>query len=208
MRNVLFITSSLSGAASASREVGQGLVNSLLAANPGATIVERELTPATMPHLEMATLAALGVPAEQRDEGQAARVAFADRLIEELEQADTIVIAAPMYNFSVPSTVKAWIDHVARAGRTFRYTAEGPQGLLTGKKVYLALSRGGIYTQGPASAFDHQESYLRAVLSFVGLTEVTVVHAEGLNISPEANAAGRQKAKETVATLFPVAIAA
>jgi FMN-dependent NADH-azoreductase len=156
----------------------------------------------------MATLAALGVPAEQRDEGQAARVAFADRLIEELEQADTIVIAAPMYNFSVPSTVKAWIDHIARAGRTFRYTAEGPQGLLTGKKVYLALSRGGIYTQGPASALDHQESYLRAVLSFVGLTEVTVVHAEGLNISPEANAAGRQKAKETVATLFPVAIAA
>ena len=184
------------------------MVNSLLAAHPGAAVVERELTAASIPHLEMATLAALGIPADQRDAAQAELVAFADRLIEEVEQADAIVLAVPMYNFSVPSALKAWIDHIARAGRTFRYTAEGPQGALGGRQVYLALSRGGVYSEGPTAAFDHQESYLRAVLSFLGLTDVTVVHAEGLNLSPQANAAGRQQARDAVAALFSVAIAA
>jgi len=208
MRSILFITSSLSGGASASREVGAQLVGALAEANPGARLVERDLTPETMPHLTAATLAALAVPADQRDAAQAELVAFADRLIEEAEQADAIVLAVPMYNFSVPSALKAWIDHIARAGRTFRYTAEGPQGALGGRQVYLALSRGGVYSEGPTAAFDHQESYLRAVLSFLGLTDVTVVHAEGLNLSPQANAAGRQQARDAVAALFPVAIAA
>lgn len=208
MRNVLFITSSLFGGASASREAGEQIVRGLRQVHPEAHLVERDLTPETMPHLSAATLAALGTPAEQRDAAQAEQVAFADALIEELEQADAIVIAAPMYNFSVPSTLKAWIDHVARAGRTFRYTAEGPQGALGGRKVYLALARGGVYSEGPAAAFDHQESYLKAVLAFLGLTDVTVIRAEGLNISPEAKQAGRQKAKDAVAALFPVAVAA
>ena len=208
MRSILFITSSLSGGASASREVGAQLVGALAEANPGARLVERDLTPETMPHLTAATLAALATPAEQRDAAQAERVAFADRLIEEVEQADAIVLAVPMYNFSVPSALKAWIDHIARAGRTFRYTAEGPKGLLGGKPVYLALSRGGVYSEGPASAYDHQESYLRAVLGFLGLTDVTAVRAEGLAISPEAAATARQRAKETVAALFPQAVAA
>jgi FMN-dependent NADH-azoreductase len=208
MQTILFVTSSLSGSASTSREVADGLVESLQSSHPGASVIERHLTPETMPHLTSATLAALTTAPEQRSEAQRELVAFADRLIEEVEQADTIVLAVPMYNFSVPSTLKAWIDHIARAGRTFRYTAEGPQGELAGRKVYLVLARGGIYTDTAYAAYDFQEPYLRAVLGFLGLTDVTVVRAEGLNISAEAKAAGRQQAKDAVAALFPVAIAA
>jgi FMN-dependent NADH-azoreductase len=208
MRNILFVTSSLFGSASISREVADGLVESLRTAHPEASVIERELTAETMPHLTPETLAALSTAPEQRSPAQRALVAFADRLIEEVEQADAIVLAVPMYNFTVPSTLKAWIDHIARAGRTFRYTAEGPQGLLGGRKVYLALARGGVYTDNAYAAYDFQEPYLRAVLGFLGLTDVTVVRAQGLNISAEAKAAGRQQAKDAVAALFPVAVAA
>lgn len=208
MSNILFITSSLSGSNSNSRAIASELVESLRSAHPAAHVVERDLTGATMPHLSPETLGALMTAAEQRNEAQRERVAFADGLIEELEQADTIVLAVPMYNFGVPSTVKAWIDHIARAGRTFRYTETGPIGLLKGKKVYLVLARGGVYTEGPAQPLDHQEPYLRSVLAFLGITDVTAVHVEGLNISADAAAAGRQKAKDVVASLFPVSVAA
>jgi FMN-dependent NADH-azoreductase len=149
-------------------------------------------------------LSALMTPAKEQTEA----VALADKLIAEVEAADTIVIAAPMYNFTIPSTLKAWLDHIARAGRTFRYTAAGPEGLLKGKKVFVVESRGGFYGEGPAKAMDFQEPYLRAMLGFLGLNDVTFIHAEGQAVSAEAAAQGLLKARNAVAELLPLKAAA
>jgi FMN-dependent NADH-azoreductase len=182
MSNVLLIHSSVFGENSQSL----GLARDFLKRYPRPVVVERALTPQTMPHLDGATFAAMGTPAG---------AALSDELIAELEAADTIVLAVPMYNFSIPSTLKAWIDHVARRGRTFRYTEKGPEGLLKGKKVYVLVARGGLYSKGaPAAAFDFQEPYLRAVLGFLGLADVTFIHLEGLAMGPEAANANRDKA--------------
>lgn len=113
-----------------------------------------------------------------------------------------------MYNFSISSTLKAWIDHVAWAGRTFRYTASGPEGLLKGKKVFVATSRGGVYSEGPFSVMDFQEPYIRAVLRFIGLADVTFVHLEGLSISPEAAAQGLARARGAIDGLLATRAAA
>jgi FMN-dependent NADH-azoreductase len=194
MSNLLLITSSLFGDQSKSGQIAGEFVDAWRRAHPGTTVVARELTPASMPHLSLDALGALMTPAEQRSAEQRASVAFGDRLIEELEAADTIVLAAPMYNFSVPSTLKAWIDHVARAGRTFRYTAAGPQGLLKGKKVFVVTGRGGFYgADSPAKVLDFQEPYLRGMLGFLGLDDVTFIHVEGLKVSPEAAEQGSRK---------------
>jgi FMN-dependent NADH-azoreductase len=169
------------------------------------------LTPDSIPHLSLDSLGALMMPPEQRSPEQSANVAFADRLIEELEAADIIVLAVPMYNFSIPSTLKAWIDHVARAGRTFRYSAAGPEGLLKGKKVFVVTGRGGFYSgDSPARVLDFQEPYLRGILGFLGLTDVTFIHVEGLKVSSEAAKQGIARARETIAaiTSMPKAAAA
>ncbi len=170
-------------------------------------MVSRDLGGA-MPHLDGEALGALMLPAAERTARQREFVAFADALIAEIETADTIVLAVPMYNFSIPSTLKAWIDHIARAGRTFRYIAAGSEGLLKGKKVFVVTVRGGIYSEGPAGAFDFQEPYLRAVLGFIGLDDVTFLHLEGLKISPEAAASGLARARAAFARLVPRRIAA
>ncbi|HYM04716.1 MAG TPA: NAD(P)H-dependent oxidoreductase, partial [Stellaceae bacterium] len=129
-------------------------------------------------------------------------------LIAEVEVADTIVLAVPMYNFAIPSTLKAWIDHVARAGRTFRYTAAGPEGLLKGKKVFVVTGRGGIYSGDvPAKIMDFQEPYLRAVLGFLGLDDVTFIHVEGLKVSPESAAHGLDHARKHVGEVVTPAAA-
>ena len=135
MSNVLLIHSSVFGESSQSL----GLARDFLKRYPHRSVVERALTPQTMPHLDGATFAAMGAPTG---------AALSDELIAELEAADTIVLAVPMYNFSIPSTLKAWIDHVARRGRTFRYTEKGPEGLLKDKKVYVLVARGGLYSKG------------------------------------------------------------
>ena len=137
-----------------------------------------------------------------------ARLQISDTLISELEAADTIVLTAPMYNFSIPSTLKAWIDHVARRGRTFSYSAAGPQGLLSGKKVFVLTARGGIYSQGPSQAFDFQVPYLRGVFGFIGLTDVTFIHFEGTKISPESATHGFSQARTTIEGLLRPAAAA
>src|SRR5579864_2951193 len=157
MSKLLLVTSSLFAHQSKSGEIAREFVDNWRRTHSHTIVIERDLTAASMPHLSLDALGALMTPAEQRSPGQAAAVAFADNLIEELEAADTIVLAVPMYNFSVPSTLKAWIDHVARAGRTFRYTAAGPQGLLKGKKVFIVTGRGGVYTgDSPARGLDFQ----------------------------------------------------
>jgi len=204
MSSLLIVTSSVFGEASQSRQMAQEVVASLRRTNPLMRVVERDLTPATMPHLSNETLTALAAPAEQRTPAQREAATFADALIEEVETADTIVLAVPMYNFSIPSTLKAWLDHIARRGRTFRYTEAGPEGLLKGKKVFVVTGRGGIYSgESPARALDFQEPYLRAFLGFVGLTDISFVHVEGLNISPEEAEKGRTRAREAIGTLVP-----
>jgi FMN-dependent NADH-azoreductase len=206
MSNVLFVTSSLFGENSKSRAVASHFLEAWRQAHPGTRVTTRDTS--TIGHFDGATLTALMTPAEQRSPDQAGTVAAADALIAEVEAADVIVIAAPMYNFSISSTLKAWIDHVARVGRTFRYSASGPEGLLKGKKVFVAASRGGYYSEGPSKVMDFHEPYLRGVLGFLGLNDVTFIHAEGLNVSPEAAAEGLRKAHETIAGLVPPARAA
>lgn len=214
MHRLLFVISSLFGEASKSRLIGAEFVAAWVGAHPGTTVVQRVLSPdgsspGAMPHLTQATLVAVGTPAEARSADQQAAAAFADTLIAEVEAADVIVIAAPMYNFTISSMLKAWLDHIARAGRTFRYTANGPEGLLRNKTVFVTTARGGIYRAGsPAMALDFQEPYLRAILGFLGLTDVTFVHAEGLNIDPDTAARGLADARRVVAELLPAAQAA
>jgi FMN-dependent NADH-azoreductase len=162
-----------------------------------------------VPHLALDHLGALLTSDEKRSPEQRKSIAAADALIEELENADTIVIASPMYNFSISSNLKAWIDHVTRAGRTFRYTEEGrPEGLLKNKKVVVVTGRGGIYSEGALSPFDFQEPYLRTILGFIGLTDLTFIHVEGLRISADAAANGIAQARASIARLLPATQAA
>jgi FMN-dependent NADH-azoreductase len=208
MSRLLFVTSSVFGRQSKSRQIGAEFVAAWGKAHPGTAVVERDLTPETMPHLTQEAIAAWSLPEDQRSPRQREIAANADAIIAEVEAADTVVIAAPMYNFSIPSTLKAWIDHLARAGRTFRYSAAGAEGLLKGKKVFIVTGRGGIYSgDSPARALDFQEPYLRAVLGFLGLGDVTFIHVEGLGISPEAAASGLERARQAVNDLAPSAVA-
>ena len=192
MSKVLLVQSSIFGNQSKSL----ALAREFLARYPNASLVEWILTPTSMPHLDAETIAAMAVPEGQHTERQKSLVALSDTLIAEVEAADTIVLAVPMYNFSIPSTLKAWIDHVARAGRTFRYTEAGPVGLMKGKRAYVVTARGGIYSDGgPAGALDFQGPYLRAVLGFIGIDDVTFIHLEGLKVSAEVAAKGLARAR-------------
>jgi FMN-dependent NADH-azoreductase len=204
MSKLLFVKSSILGQDSKSAAVAEEFIASWRGKHPGATVTVRDLGASPVAHLELGHLAAVTTPAEKRTSAQVESVALGDSLIDEVEAADTIVIASPMYNFSISSNLKAWIDHVVRAGRTFRYTEEGkPEGLLKNKKVLIVTGRGGIYSEGPFSTLDFQEPYLRAVLGFIGLTNVSFVHVEGQRISPEAAAQGLAKARAEVASLLP-----
>ena len=147
------------------------------------TVTVRDLAVAPHPVLDAAALGALFTPADQRTPEQAARVALDDALIAEVQAHDAIVLGVPMYNFGVPVQLKTWLDAIARAGVTFRYTANGPEGLIQGKKVYVAFARGGIYRDTPA---DSQTPYIQTILGFLGMTDVKYIHAEGLAMGPEA----------------------
>jgi FMN-dependent NADH-azoreductase len=175
-----------------STRVANQITARLQAANPGATLTLRDLAVTPHPLLDEAALGALFTPAASRSPEQAARVALDDALIAEIQAHDTIVLGVPMYNFGVPVQLKSWIDAIARAGVTFRYTASGPEGLLTGKTVYLALARGGLYRD---TANDSQVPYLKSVLGFLGLTDVRCIYAEGLAMGPDAAAQGFAQAE-------------
>lgn len=209
MSKLLFIKSSILGRDSKSSLVAQEFVETWKQKHSDAQVVTRDLGASPISHLAFDHLGAVMTPAEKRSSEQADSVAAADALIGELEEADTIVIASPMYNFSISTNLRAWIDHVVRAGRTFRYTEEGrPEGLLKNKKVVVVTGRGGVYSEGPLSAFDFQEPYLRTILGFIGLTNITFIHVEGLRISPDAAAKGIAKARAQIGTVLPAAAAA
>ncbi|MDP3749102.1 MAG: FMN-dependent NADH-azoreductase [Phenylobacterium sp.] len=184
MSNILVLNSSLSGEASVSRLLVADAVTELTQRDPGATLVFRDLAVATIPHLTPESVA--GVRAQATSPAELASRALSDELIAELRAADTIVIGAPMYNFSIPSTLRTWFDHVLRPGVTFSYSEAGPKGLIEGKRVIVVESRGGLYSEGPAQAADFQEPYLRQLLGFIGLTDVTFVRAEKIGYGPDA----------------------
>lgn len=186
MSTILYLNSSIRSAGSVSRKLSSEFVEKLKAAQPGTHVIERDLASSPVPHLDETMMGAFFTPENQRTPEQATTVRLSDELVAELLKADTIVIGAPMYNFSVSSTLKSWIDHVARAGVTFHYTDKGPEGLVKGKKVYIFTSRGGVYTSGPAKSMDFHETYLRAVLGFIGLTDLHFIHSEGLAMGEEA----------------------
>ena len=165
-----------------STRVANSIVARLQAANPDAQLTLRHLAVTPHPVLDEAALGALFTSADQRSSEQAARVALDDALIAELQAHDTLVLGVPMYNFGVPVQLKSWIDAIARSGVTFRYTETGPEGLLKGKKVYVALARGGLYRD---TANDSQVPYLKSVLGFLGLSDVSFIYAEGLAMGTE-----------------------
>ena len=181
--NILQINSSSRTVGSHSSRLAADIVERLQAANQAAALTLRDLGRSPHPALDEAALQALFTPAAQRSADQNARVAQDDALIAEVQAADLLVLGVPMYNFGVPAALKNWIDAIARTGVTFKYTDKGPIGLLQGKKVYVALARGGLYRDTPA---DTQVPYLKTVLAFLGMTDVQFVYAEGLAMGPEA----------------------
>lgn len=187
MTSILHIDSSAEGPdTSYSRRVSAALVQSLTTANPDARVTYRDVVKSPPPHIDGALRSSWMTTADQRSPAQVEVVTRSEGYIGELTAADVIVIGAPMYNFTIPTVLKAWIDHVLIAGQTFRYTPEGKvEGLVHRKKAYLALARGGIYSEGPAAALEHQESYLRGVLGFIGITDVEVVRVEGVGLGPD-----------------------
>jgi FMN-dependent NADH-azoreductase len=174
---ILQINASARSAGANSTRLADAVTARLLAQFPDASVELRDLASAPHPVLDEPALTALFTPTEQRSPEQAARVALDDALIAQVQAVDTLVLGVPMYNFGVPVQLKTWIDAIARAGVTFRYTANGPEGLLKGKKVYVALARGGLYRDTPA---DSQVPYLKSVLAFLGMTDVEFIYAEGL----------------------------
>jgi len=182
--NILHVTSSPRGSASYSNRVATEVLDELRARNPGATVTTRDLARDPLPHVGDDFVAATRSPNGPQTDAQRALLAQSDALVDELFAADVIVIAAPMINFTIPSNLKAWIDYVARAGRTFRYSEKGPEGLVTGKQVILVAARGGVYAANPA--LDFQVPYLKSVLGFIGMTDVEVLEVEGTAYGPDA----------------------
>lgn len=180
MTKILHINSSVRNNGSISRKVTEEFLSKWKAKEADVVIAERDLAAHPLPHLTEQTLGAFFTPAENRSTEQKQIAALSELLVQELFDADVIVIGAPMYNFSITSGLKAWVDHVARAGVTFKYGENGPVGLLTGKKVYIFTTSGGVYSQGPAAVMDFTGTYLRAVLGFIGLTDIEVIYSEGL----------------------------
>ncbi len=195
---ILEIRSSARAAGSHSTRLTQDLVARLRAKTTDAQHTLRDLSVNPLPALDESTLHALFTPAEQRTAEQAARVALNDALIAEVQAADTIVIAAPMYNLTITAQLKNWIDAIARAGVTFRYTATGPEGMLQGTKVIVVTTRGGRHRDTPA---DGVAIHLRQVLGFLGLTDVEFVYAEGLNMGPDAERQGLSEATRQIEAL-------
>ncbi|WP_107328587.1 FMN-dependent NADH-azoreductase [Metapseudomonas otitidis] len=192
MSRVLIVESSARQQGSISRQLTAELIAQWKAAHPADEVVVRDLAQESVPHLDSDLLGGWMKPADQQNDAERAALARSNRLTEELLAADVLVLAAPMYNFGIPSTLKAWLDHVLRAGVTFKYTETGPQGLLSGKRAFVLTARGGVYAGGP---LDHQEPYLRQALAFIGIHDVTFIHAEGLNMGAEFQEKGIAQAR-------------
>jgi FMN-dependent NADH-azoreductase len=198
---VLHVDSSSRGADSVSRDLTRQIIDRLKAVEPNLEIIRYDLGNQPLPHLSSDAIGALrraeSATAEQRQVS-----ARSDRMIEELQRADLIVIGSPMHNFGITSQLKAWFDTIVRAGKTFRYSDKGPEGLLKGKRAIVVETRGGVYTTGFTAPFNHQEPHLKTLLGFIGISDVQFIHAEGLDMGPESRANGLTHARSMIEQVF------
>jgi FMN-dependent NADH-azoreductase len=208
MSQVLLVTSSPRGAASHSTRIAQSLADKLVAGDPDAEIITRDLSKETLPHIGEDFVAGLFAPSDRLTAAQSAAIALSDRLIAEWFAADVIVLASSMINFGVSSTLKTYIDYLVRKGVTFSYTEKGPEGLVKGKKAFIVQASGGIYSEGPMKAIDFQEPYLKHILGFIGITDVEIIHIEGVAMGAEATEKALTAAAAKVSAIRPRAKAA
>lgn len=180
--NILYIKSSVSGENSHSIKLGDYIVGKLKESYVGSEVVVKDLVKSPMPYYSEAHYRFLFLNEEPATEESVNIVKESDTAISEVENADVVVIGVPMYNFGIPATLKTWLDFLSRSQKTFRYTENGPEGLLKNKKVYLAISSGGVYTNADMKAFDFTESFLKTALNFLGMTDITVLRTEGVGI--------------------------
>jgi FMN-dependent NADH-azoreductase len=199
----LHIDSSILGDNSASRQLSKAVVEAIQAVTPGAELITRDLATDALSHFSAATLVAAGTPAELRDAAQKHEADLNASTLAEFIAADTVVIGAPMYNFSIPTQLKAWIDRICVAGQTFRYTEAGPEGLCGGKKVIIVSTAGGIHS-GQPSGVAHDD-YLKLLFGFIGVTDVEFIRAEGLAYGDEARGNAMAGAKAQIAEQFAAA---
>ena len=200
MTHILMLLSSPRGQASLSTKIASALADRLTS-EPGATLKIRDLAAEALPHINPAYVVGRMLPPEQRTPAQAEAAALAETLIDELKAADVVVIAASMINFAPSSTLKAWIDHIVWPGRTMIPTKSGPEGLITGKKVYLVVASGGVYSSGPMAANDMLVPYLKQILGFIGITDIETIRAEAQSFGPEAAEKGAATAMDQVAVV-------
>jgi len=182
MKRILHLKSSLQGKDSYSIKLGNAIVESIQEKYPNNTLEELNLVDIEIPHLNPDVLRTFFIPGDQLTVAEKESIRFSDEVVKQLLAADIIVIGAPLYNFTIPTSLKAWIDHITRAGITFGYGENGPVGMVTGKKVYVAMSSGGVFSEGPGKANDFVAPYLKAFLGFLGMTDLTVFRAEGLKV--------------------------
>jgi FMN-dependent NADH-azoreductase len=180
---ILQIISSPRGEASQTIKLSEAIIKKLIAKTDNSSIMVRNLIVNPLPYIIDGHIKSFNTPPENRSSEQLDAIKLSDQIIEEIKAADVIVIGAPMYNFGIPAVLKSWIDHLARAGIAFTYTAEGPVGLIQGKKVYLAIGSGGVYSEGDYKSIDFIEPYLRTSLGFFGMTDVTAFRIEGVSVS-------------------------
>ncbi len=200
--NILHIDSSILGDHSVSRRLSAAIVARLQVIDPSATVTQRDVTANPLPQFTGALAMGRGMPTDQRSPEVAREVLLLDAVVAEVFAATVIVIGAPMYNFGLPSQLKAWLDALAVAGTTFRYGANGPEGLLGGRRVLVASARGGFYgADTPMASLDHQESHLRGFFGFLGITDLEIVRAEGVMMGPEVKERALQAALQQTAEL-------
>jgi FMN-dependent NADH-azoreductase len=205
MKTLLQIQYSIFSNGGQSSQLAERFIVAWRASNPGGKVIVRDLATEPVPHLDAARFGAFIAKPEERTPSQQAVVDYSDALIGELKRADVVVLGLPMYNFGLPSTLKAYFDHIGRAGVTFQYTEKGPVGLLTGKKVYVFAARGGIYAGTPN---DTQTPFVRTFLSFIGMDDIEFVYAEGLAISEASKEKGIARAQAAVDALAEPELAA
>ncbi len=205
MKTLLQIQSSIFLNGGQSSQLAERFVARWRASNPAGKVIVRDLAAQALPHLNAARFGAYLAKPGERTPAQQAAVDESDALIDELKRADVVVLGLPTYNFGLPSTLKAYFDHIGRAGVTFKYTEKGPVGLLAGKKVYVFAARGGIYAGTPNET---QTPYIRTFLSFIGLSDIVFVYAEGLAISEASKASGIARAQAAVDALAEPELAA
>jgi FMN-dependent NADH-azoreductase len=183
MKKIIHITSSTNGEQSHSNQLGKAIIEKILLQHPESSVITHDLITDPVPYVSLGEVQAFFTPEDQHTEEMIQSAAYSKAAVAELLDSDILVISAPLINLTIPAQLKSWIDHITRSGQTFRYSEEGPEGLVKGKKVFLALSGGAVYTEGPMKAYDFMTPYLKGILGFLGMTDSTVYWADGTAVS-------------------------